>query len=142
MRAPPDKYIPSYPYAHVAHRAKPGKHLPRTGYERAKCAGPPVVLLSGRAVPCGYGLLHRLSELGRDGQIVAPSLISRQAGDRARMDRRAECTTDDVQAFAWKAQKRLCACYRLLEAQGKRRVQTNPGRVADKKPVFPVRFFA
>ena len=37
----------------------------------------------------------------------------------ARIQRRAEQTSPEVQAIAWKAQLRLCARYRHLKAQGK-----------------------
>lgn len=39
------------------------------------------------------------------------------------LQRRAERTSEQVQDIAWKAQKRLCARYRLLEARGKLKVQ-------------------
>ncbi len=39
------------------------------------------------------------------------------------LQRRAEQTSDAVQEIAWKAQKRLCGRYRLLEARGKLKVQ-------------------
>jgi transposase len=39
------------------------------------------------------------------------------------VQRRAERTSDVVQEIAWKAQKRLCSRYRLLEARGKLKVQ-------------------
>lgn len=39
------------------------------------------------------------------------------------LQRRAERASERVQEIAWKAQKRLCARYRLLEARGKRSVQ-------------------
>lgn len=39
------------------------------------------------------------------------------------LQRRAERTSDVVQEIAWKAQKRLCSRYRLLEARGKLKVQ-------------------
>jgi transposase len=41
----------------------------------------------------------------------------------AALQRRAERASDQVQEIAWKAQKRLCARYRLLEARGKLKVQ-------------------
>lgn len=39
------------------------------------------------------------------------------------LQRRAEQTSEAVQEIAWKAQKRLCARYRLLEGRGKLKVQ-------------------
>ncbi|GAC1543908.1 MAG: IS110 family transposase [Ramlibacter sp.] len=39
------------------------------------------------------------------------------------LERRAERTSDAVQEIAWKAQKRLCARYRLMEGRGKLKVQ-------------------
>ena len=39
------------------------------------------------------------------------------------LQRRAERTSETVQDIAWKAQKRLCGRYRLLEAKGKLKVQ-------------------
>jgi transposase len=39
------------------------------------------------------------------------------------LQRRAERTSEQIQEIAWKAQKRLCARYRLLEARGKLKVQ-------------------
>jgi len=39
------------------------------------------------------------------------------------LQRRAERTSEVVQEIAWKAQKRLCARYRTLEARGKLKVQ-------------------
>jgi transposase len=39
------------------------------------------------------------------------------------LQRRAERTSETVQDIAWKAQKRLCGRYRLLEARGKLKVQ-------------------
>lgn len=39
------------------------------------------------------------------------------------VQRRAEQTSDQVQDIAWKAQKRLCARFRLLEARGKLKVK-------------------
>jgi transposase len=41
----------------------------------------------------------------------------------AHLQRRAECTPDAVQEIAWKAQKRLCARYRLMQGKGKLKVQ-------------------
>ena len=40
------------------------------------------------AGPCGYGLYRRLTDLGWDCMVVAPSLIPRKAGDRVKTDRR------------------------------------------------------
>jgi transposase len=39
------------------------------------------------------------------------------------LQRRAEGTSEAVQAIAWAAQKRLCARYRKFEARGKKKVQ-------------------
>lgn len=39
------------------------------------------------------------------------------------LQRRALCTSETVQAIAWKAQTRLCQRYRLLEGKGKLKVQ-------------------
>ena len=39
------------------------------------------------------------------------------------LQRRAERTSEAIQEIAWKAQKRMCARYRLLEARGKLKVQ-------------------
>ena len=39
------------------------------------------------------------------------------------LQRRAQCTSEAVQAIAWKAQTRLCQRYRLLEGKGKLKVQ-------------------
>jgi len=39
------------------------------------------------------------------------------------LQRRAERTSDVVQEIAWKAQKRLCARYRVMDARGKLKVQ-------------------
>ena len=41
----------------------------------------------------------------------------------AHLQRRAERTSEAVQDIAWKAQKRLCARYRLMEGNGKLKVQ-------------------
>lgn len=41
----------------------------------------------------------------------------------AHLQRRAECTSEQVQDIAWKAQKRLCARYKVLEGRGKLKVQ-------------------
>ena len=40
------------------------------------------------------------------------------------LQKRAEQTSEAVQEIAWKAQKRLCGRYRLLEGRGKLKVQT------------------
>jgi len=39
------------------------------------------------------------------------------------LQRRAQCTSETVQAIAWKAQQRLCGRYRRLEGKGKLKVQ-------------------
>ncbi|MCP3721386.1 IS110 family transposase [Paraburkholderia sp. CNPSo 3281] len=41
----------------------------------------------------------------------------------AHLQRRAERTSEAVQDIAWKAQKRLCARYRIMEGKGKLKVQ-------------------
>ena len=41
----------------------------------------------------------------------------------AHLQRRAEKTSESVQAIAWKAQKRLCGRYRHLSEKGKLKVQ-------------------
>lgn len=41
----------------------------------------------------------------------------------AHLQRRAERASDEVQEIAWKAQKRLCARYKLMEGKGKLKVQ-------------------
>ncbi len=40
------------------------------------------------AGPCGYGLYRQLIELGHDCQVVAPSRIPKEPGDRVKTDRR------------------------------------------------------
>jgi transposase len=40
------------------------------------------------AGPCGYGLHRQLRDLGQDCQVVAPSLIPKNPGDRVKTDRR------------------------------------------------------
>jgi len=40
------------------------------------------------AGPCGYGIQRRLTALGHECVVVAPSLIPRRAGDRIKTDRR------------------------------------------------------
>jgi transposase len=40
------------------------------------------------AGPCGYGIQRQLSALGHECVVVAPSLISKRAGDRIKTDRR------------------------------------------------------
>jgi transposase len=46
-----------------------------------------------------------------------------QARKTAVLERRAERTSAEVQDIAWKAQKRLCARYKQMEARGKLKVQ-------------------
>ena len=46
------------------------------------------LLFSYEAGPCGYGLYHQIQASGHDGEVVAPSLIPRRAGDRVKTDRR------------------------------------------------------
>ena len=40
------------------------------------------------AGPCGYGIQRRLSALGHECLVVAPSLIPKRPGDRVKTDRR------------------------------------------------------
>ena len=47
-----------------------------------------MLLFCYEAGPCGYGLYRQLVEAGHDCQVVAPSLIPKQAGDRVKTDRR------------------------------------------------------
>lgn len=47
-----------------------------------------------------------------------------QARKTAHLERRAERTMPEVQEIAWKAQTRLCARYRVMNARGKLKVQT------------------
>ena len=42
----------------------------------------------------------------------------------AHLERRAQRTSEEVQAIAWKAQKRLCGRYQTMQARGKLKVQT------------------
>ncbi len=51
-----------------------------------------VLNLCYEAGPCGYGLYRRLTALGHDCQVVAPSLIPRKAGERMKTDRRDALT--------------------------------------------------
>jgi transposase len=53
--------------------------LARDGYELRFCY---------EAGPCGYGIQRRLTVLGHDCIVVAPSLIPRRPGDRIKTDRR------------------------------------------------------
>lgn len=46
------------------------------------------LLFSYEAGACGYGLYHQIQASGHDGEVVAPSLIPRRAGDRVKTDRR------------------------------------------------------
>ncbi|WP_447926971.1 IS110 family transposase [Vreelandella sp. EE27] len=46
------------------------------------------LLFSYEAGPCGYGVYHQVQASGHDGEVVAPSLIPRRAGDRVKTDRR------------------------------------------------------
>ena len=41
----------------------------------------------------------------------------------ALLQRRANCTSEEIQAIAWKAQQRLCGRYRRLEGKGTLKVQ-------------------
>ena len=47
-----------------------------------------VLLFCYEAGPCGYGLYRQLLGLGHDCQVVAPSLIPKQPGERIKTDRR------------------------------------------------------
>jgi len=47
-----------------------------------------LLLFCYEAGPCGYGLYRWLTEAGHDCQVVAPSLISKKAGERIKTDRR------------------------------------------------------
>jgi len=47
-----------------------------------------VVNFCYEAGPCGYGLYREIIETGHRCEVVAPSLIPRQAGDRVKTDRR------------------------------------------------------
>ena len=53
--------------------------LARDGHELRFCY---------EAGPCGYGIQRRLTVLGHDCIVVAPSLIPRRPGDRIKTDRR------------------------------------------------------
>jgi transposase len=55
--------------------------------------------------------------------VQAAFTYRRPARKTAVLQRRAERTSEVVQEIAWKAQKRLCACYRNLVARGKLKVQ-------------------
>lgn len=50
--------------------------------------GGEVPLFAYEAGPCGYGLYRQLLSLGQDCQVVAPSKIPQQPGDRIKTDRR------------------------------------------------------
>lgn len=50
--------------------------------------GGEVLLFAYEAGPCGYGLYRQLLALGQDCQVVAPSKIPQQPGDRIKTDRR------------------------------------------------------
>ncbi|MFA9462612.1 IS110 family transposase [Thiohalorhabdus methylotrophus] len=50
--------------------------------------GGEVLLFAYEAGPCGYGLYRQLLGLGQDCQVVAPSKIPQQPGDRIKTDRR------------------------------------------------------
>jgi transposase len=47
-----------------------------------------LLLFCYEAGPCGYGLYRQLIGSGHDGQVVAPSLIPKKAGERIKNDRR------------------------------------------------------
>ena len=46
-----------------------------------------------------------------------------QARKTAVLQRRAERTSEEVQEIAWKAQKRLCSRYHVMQEKGKLKVQ-------------------
>ncbi|MBT8419316.1 MAG: IS110 family transposase [Gammaproteobacteria bacterium] len=50
--------------------------------------GGQVLLWCYEAGPCGYTLYHQLMESGQECQVIAPSKIARQPGDRIKTDRR------------------------------------------------------
>jgi len=50
--------------------------------------GGEVLLFAYEAGPCGYGLYRQLVSLGQECQVVAPSKIPQQPGDRIKTDRR------------------------------------------------------
>lgn len=50
--------------------------------------GGELLLFAYEAGPCGYGLYRQLLSLGQDCQVVAPSKIPQQPGDRVKTDRR------------------------------------------------------
>lgn len=47
-----------------------------------------VLLFCYEAGPCGYGLYRQLLKMGHDCQVVAPSLIPKEPGERIKTDRR------------------------------------------------------
>ncbi|MCB1098661.1 MAG: hypothetical protein KDN22_24025, partial [Verrucomicrobiae bacterium] len=50
--------------------------------------GPVELKIACEAGPCGFVLYRRLTQLGYDCQVVAPSLIPQSAGDRVKTDKR------------------------------------------------------
>lgn len=60
------------------------KWLERLGTE----FGGALLLFCYEAGPCGYGLYRQLLEVGHECQVVAPSLIPKQPGERIKTDRR------------------------------------------------------
>jgi len=50
--------------------------------------GGALLLFCYEAGPCGYGLYRQLTEAGHDCQVVAPSLIPKNPGERIKTDRR------------------------------------------------------
>lgn len=51
-------------------------------------SGPVELKIAYEAGPCGFVLYRRLTQLGYDCQVVAPSLIPQSAGDRVKTDKR------------------------------------------------------
>lgn len=52
-----------------------------------ECSGG-LLLFCYEAGPCGYGLCRRITQVGHDCEVVAPSLIPNRPGDRVKTDRR------------------------------------------------------
>ena len=53
-----------------------------------KREAPGAIRCAHEARPCGYGLQRDLKDQGVDGQVIAPSLIPREPGERIKTDRR------------------------------------------------------
>ena len=90
------------------------------------------------AGPCGYGVNRRLSRLGQECSVVAPSLIPSRPGDRvktnrrdattlARLHRAGELTPVWVPDAAHEAMRDLV---RARARQGRRRRDHAPARLA------------